>query len=322
MFVESGVQIVLPPFSVSGTIVQISGQHVFVESGTHVVAESGLGVLISGQHVFVESGVHIASGIYQASGIGVQIQSGAGILISGQYVSVESGIGVLVSGQLTTTSGIGVTIQSGTGVSVQSGLGVVLASGVGVIINSGVGVTVQSGLILLSGWFPAYMLSGLQLASGGSILVSGQGVIVGTATLSGLRLISGQSVTVNSGLQLASGGAVALLSGAAIVGTIDIVVPGTPVINNSGNPITLTSGLSGGVSLWSAVCVSVTVKAMPNNSGVVYVGGYTAGQMPYSGCGFVLAAGEAITVDVNNIGKVKVCTTLSGSQITYIAMAS
>ena len=250
-------------------------------------------------------------------------------------VSIASGLGVLVSGQLTTASGIGVTINSGVGltvnsgvgVTIQSGAGVVLvsglyvasgiyyASGVGVIINSGVGVTVQSGygVVLVSG---LYVASGIYYASGvGVIINSGVGVTIQSGTV-----VSGIGVTVNSGVGVNIGSAYVIMqSGTA---TVDIIVPGTPTINNSGNPMVMQSGLSGGWPLWSAACVSVTLKALSDNSGAIYIGGYTAGQSPYSGCGFKLEPGEAINMDVNNTGKVRVCNSISGSAVTYIAIAA
>jgi hypothetical protein len=81
----------------------------------------------------------------------------------------------------------------------------------------------------------------------------------------------------------------------------------------------LTSSVSGGVCLWSAACYSVTIKALSNNSGHLYIGGSAAGQMPYSGVGFQLAAGEIITLDIPNTGYVKVCPTSSGDKVTWIA---
>ena len=92
---------------------------VIVSSGLPVVVQSGLGVLISGQHVFVESGVHVVADIAE-SGIGVQVQSGAHVIISGQpvtvsgdHVFVESGVHVVIE------SGVGVTATVVTDVSGQ-----------------------------------------------------------------------------------------------------------------------------------------------------------------------------------------------------------
>lgn len=208
-------------------------------------------------------------------------------LASGLYHA--SGIGVV------TQSGIGVVPASGVGVLVNSGVGITLASGiypasgVGVMVNSGVGVTVQSGV-----W-----------------LRSGSEVTIFPATLSGLRVIN------DSGGYYASGVGVTMQSGTGIV---DLIVPTTPIINNSGNPLLLDNN-SGGVCLWSASVVSVTVKALASNSGDVYLGGSTAGQMPYSGQGFVLSPSEAINIDVDNTGKVKAICVLSGwGRVSYMGV--
>ncbi len=168
------------------------------------------------------------------------------------------------------------------------------ASGQGVIIHSGVGVTEASGLYYASG-------VGVTINSG-----------VGVTEASGLYYASGVGVIINSGV------GVTVNSGVGVT----LINPGTPIINNSGNPLVLSSGLSGGVMLWSSTCLSVTLKALVTNSGDVYVGGYTAGQTPYSGCGFVLSPGEAINIDVDNVGKIRVCTALSGNQVTYIAITA
>jgi len=268
------------PSKVSGEIVEVSGQHVFVESGTHVIAESGLGVLISGQHVFVESGVHVVP------------ESGQHVQISGQHVFVESGV--------------------------------YIASGI--YQASGVGVTVQSGLILLSGVINATWLSGLRLLSGGSILVSGQGVIVGTATLSGLRLISGQSVTIASGTYVnlvQASGLLAVQSGEIHVmsGAVTIYLVSSEIkINNSGNPI-VVGAISHGIALWSSPIISVTVKALSVNSGDIYLGGHATGQGPFSGQGFLLEPGEAINIDVDNTGKVHLFAEVSGDCAAYVGIA-
>ena len=93
--------------STSGQGVGVSGQHVYVESGVHVVISgqpvliSGQPVTISGDHVFVESGVYVIADIAE-SGMGVQIQSGVHVQISGQHVYVESGVHII------TESGAGV----------------------------------------------------------------------------------------------------------------------------------------------------------------------------------------------------------------------
>lgn len=117
---------------VSGQPVDISGGHVFVESGVHVVVESGIPVNISGQHIHLESGDVI--NVYVLSGSEVTVQSGMHVNISGQHVHLESG------------DTINVYVLSGSEVMVQSGLHVMM-SGQHIHLESGdtINVYVLSG---------------------------------------------------------------------------------------------------------------------------------------------------------------------------------
>ena len=315
IYVESGVH-VIPQ---SGQHVLISGQHVYVESGVSVVAQSGLGVLISGQHVFVESGVYLASGIgiviqsgatvaVQSgvviasglafrSGIGVQVQSGIGVLISGQHIYVESGVGVLVSGQSTAHH-----VETDDG-------------------DIALGSVHQSVISLLY----AYDSLNLEWARL-YVNAATKGLLVDIANatdLSGLGvLISGQHVYVESGVYLASGtgvivqpltsGEIHVMSGAVTIYLLSSEVK----INSSGNPI-VVGAISHGIALWSSAVISVTVKALSINSGDIYLGGHALGQGPYSGQGFLLEPGEAINIDVDNVGKVHVFAEVSGDRASY-----
>ena len=111
---------------------------------------------------------------------------------------------------------------------------------------------------------------------------------------------------------------VSVVSGNITSGIVDIIAPTEIVTNATANPLGVTSD-SGGVILTSAECISVTVKALAANSGDIYLGGHTGGNMPYSGGGLLLAAGEAINVDIDNTGKVHVFAAVSGDKVTYIA---
>jgi len=93
---SSGLSGDYPPIQVcaSGEVVICSGLHVVAD--VEIIASSGLFVQISGQHVFVESGVHI---------IGTFLASGQPVTISGDHVFVESGVFVQISGQHVVTGG-------------------------------------------------------------------------------------------------------------------------------------------------------------------------------------------------------------------------
>ena len=114
-----------------------------------------------------------------------------------------------------------------------------------------------------------------------------------------------------SGAVIVSGDLTASVSGQPV----DIIVP-TDIITNL---VTTVGSISGGTILTSADCISVTVKALSTNSGDIYIGGYTAGNMPYSGYGLLLEPGEAINIDIDNIGKIHAFAEVSGDKVTYIA---
>jgi len=172
-----------------------SGQHVYVESGVHVVGDfatevsvSGQPVTISGDHVYIESGVYLASGIHVVTAAG----SGQHVMISGQHVYIESGAHV-VTGATITVSG---TFTVGSGLFVDG------ISGVHVYVESGVqvagGVTV-SGVLGVSG--SVSILSGLVAVTSGEIhIMSGEVTIAGGINVSGSPVtISGDHVYVESG---------------------------------------------------------------------------------------------------------------------------
>ena len=343
VIVESGV------YLASGIYVSISGQHVYVESGVYlasgtcVAAASGLGVLISGQYVEIDSGLGVSiSGqwvfadveVDVSSGLHVIVESGVGVLISGQMVDVASGIEVIVE------SGLGVSIASGLGVSI-SGQHVVSAaniSGQSVFIGRYMPVapTVGSGVayiarvdskgILLAAISGSYV----EIDSGLGVLISGQ--IVDVA--SGIEVIveSGLGVTIASGLGVSiSGQHVYVESGVHVVslsGTVHVTVDNEPIVKVSGQTIdTYTptavrtrdiltpTALSGGTLLLSGDVISVTVKSL---SGDVYVGGVTSPDLPFSGHGLLLAAGEAWSLDIDNFNKIRVCAPVnSGDMVSY-----
>lgn len=154
--------------------------------------------------------------------------------------------------------------------------------------------------------------------SGSVTVISGLVSIVNAPTLN-INALSGYVDIRAGGIQVSGAVQVSGVVSTSISGQpIDIVIPTTIITNATTNPLRVNSN-SGGVALTSADCVSVTVKALSTNSGHIYVGGYTAGHMPYSGAGLLLEAGEAINIDIDNTGKVRVFATVSGDRVTYIA---
>ena len=114
---------------------------------------------------------------------------------------------------------------------------------------------------------------------------------------------------------------IAKVSGETVVAEIsgqvvDIVTPTDIIIQSGYNPLVVPSSAT---ALQSGDCISVTIKALSANSGDIYVGGYNTGQAPASGVGLLLEPGEAINIDIDNIGKVQVYAAVSGDRVTYIA---
>jgi len=169
---------------------------------------------------------------------------------------------------------------------------------------SGQAVWVGSGEItVLSGDVRATQLGAWGVQVSGAVQVSGEVSLPSTQPVK----ISGETV-------------IAKISGETVAASVsgqpvDIIVP-TGIVTNA---VTTVGSVSGGTILTSADCISVTVKALSTNSGDIYVGGYTAGNAPYSGYGLLLEPGEAINVDIDNIGKIHVFATVSGDKVTYIA---
>jgi hypothetical protein len=355
----------------SGTVrAEISGDHVFVESGVflasgcYVQAGGGVtsgSVVVSGiigvsgsisVHsglVGVQSGeIHVMSGVVQVnsgridianSGVGVTVQSGVEIVWRGMQVSgivgisgsvsIHSGLFSVQSGEVHIMSG---SLSISGSVTVISGvITTTIGSGLFVTVQSGgaVSVPVTSGSVQVSG---ALMISGqIYMTSGTVAVFSGLvGVTSGRMdVLSGEIHVMSGSMTIDSGVYLASGlygksfvtsGFVQVVGSVFVSGDVGITTPTSLLINNSGNPLLLDSN-SGGLCLCSGAIKSVVVKALAKNSGDVYVGGYTAGQMPYSGCGLVLAPGEAIIIDVKELGYVKCFAALSGWEyVSYLGI--
>jgi len=291
----SGAVIVSGSMSVSGNVITMSGNmiethimsgEVTIQSGAQVITQPGIqvsgAVIISGL-VGVNSGeVHILSGE-------VTIQSGAQVIIQ---PGIQVSGAVIVSGDFSIASGAQVITQPGIQVS-----GTVAVSGE-VTIADGVQV---SGTVAVSGEVTAIVQSGAQVITQPGIQVSGAVIISGL-------------VGVNSGRVDVLSGEVHILSG-----TVDIEVPTSLLTNAVDNP-QLISDNSGGDIITSGSIISVVVKAVGENATDMYVGGHTATHMPYSGHGMVLAAGEAMNLDIAELGYVKACATTSGDKLSYIAV--
>jgi len=194
--------------------------------------------------------------------------------------------------------------------------GAFFASGIGVVTGPSGGGQV-SGAVIVSGFVSVY--SGqIAVSSGnigaqvsGAVIVSGNvsAQVSGAVTVSGFVSIYSGQVAISSGeIHVVSGQVIAKVSGEIV----DLKVP-TSV--TSGGIFTVT-GASGGAILTSGPCISVTIKSISRNSGDIYV----AGNSMQSGQGFVLEAGEAVNLDVDNMGRVNLLAQISGDRVTFVGV--
>jgi hypothetical protein len=344
----------------SGAVVQVYSGTLYLASGTGVVTGpsgggqvsgavvvSGFVSLYSGQ-VSVESGeIHVLSGqlIAKVSGETVTVASGAPVLLlsgssytSGNICTIYSGTLYLASGTgvVTSPSGGGqvsgavvvsgfvslysgqVSIESGE-VHVLSGQLIAKVSGETVTVASGAAVLLLSGSSYVSGNICTIYSGTLYLASGTGVVTSpsGGGQVSGAVIVSGFVSVYSGQIAISSGeIHILSGQLIAKVSGEIV----DLAIPTSIKILNSGNPLLLNDN-SGGVNLLSGSVYSVTVKALASNSGDVYVGGSAAANYPFSGQGFLLSPGEAISLDTDDMGRVKcVCTVSGWCKVTYLGV--
>jgi len=96
----------------------------------------------------------------------------------------------------------------------------------------------------------------------------------------------------------------------------DYVWIGVPTSGKARSLLQVT-GASGGVILTSGAVISMLVKSLKTNTGDMFVGFNVSTEMPYSGFGVLLDAGEAWSFDIDNIGRVRVFSSVSGELITY-----
>jgi len=143
-------------------------------------------------------------------------------------------------------------------------------------------------------------------------LMSGQAIVGQISGQTVISEVSGQPIRISGQLVAVSGEVVSKISGQSIY--VTYITPPASVMTAN---ILVPSSASGGTQLTAGGIQSVTLKSL---SGDVWVGG-TGSQAPYSGHGFLLQAGEAISVDVNNFSAIRVMAETSGNWVTYIGVA-
>lgn len=329
----------------SGTAIGVSGQTLSIASGVYIA--SGISVIAS-VSVSTQS---IQSGNIAVLSGSITVNSGT-VAVSGLYqggLALESGIGG-ISGAIPAAimaydlSGAkwNPISTSNSGINV---LNVFLASG-SASLFSGLNVTVNSGgLALVSG--DISVLSGLiTLGSGGNTVgtfIAASGVIVASGIMPN---ISGQAVSVSGNVIQPMLGAPPMTSGFGFSGAIGAVVgmydfsgqkwiPMSSNISGQDGALTVAQtaatqirigfsgtavqsglpNLSGGTALQSGDLYIITVRNVSGNSDM-YIGG--SGSKPFSGFGFVLCGGDAVTMSITNANLVYVYPTVSGQFVKWI----
>jgi len=171
--------------------------------------------------------------------------------------------------------------------------------------------------------------------SGETVIISGQPVSISgqpvdlvaenvavssgkIAVLSGeIHILSGEVISKISGEVVRAeqyGTWISKISGeTVIISGQDInIIPATQVKTG---PIRILNSDSGGIVLHSGSVKSLTVKALSTNSGDIYIGGVN--DRPYSGYGFLLAAGEGKSYDIDNFSKIYLMAVISGDRVTF-----
>lgn len=88
--------------------------------------------------------------------------------------------------------------------------------------------------------------------------------------------------------------------------------PGTSV--GSGQETVVAAGTAVPLSTTSTSILSVTVKALATNTGDIYVGGSTVA----AANGYVLAAGELVSLDVDDLMDVYIDAAVNGEGVSFI----
>lgn len=104
--------------------------------------------------------------------------------------------------------------------------------------------------------------------------------------------------------QGSSGNLTPLLNGVTIL-PYTILGNGKQTVMASGTRVQLAS---------STATTTITVRALSTNTGLIYVGNSSVA----SANGFQLSADDAISIDLNNLNKVYIDSSVNGEGVTYI----
>lgn len=107
----------------------------------------------------------------------------------------------------------------------------------------------------------------------------------------------------------------AIIEGDNNIGNVDVASIATPATLFSGRKIVTTAGTAVALAASQTVKSGVTIKALHENTGWIYVGpsGVTASN------GFVLDAGESHFIDIDNLASIYLNSSVSGEGVSYSA---
>lgn len=274
IYLASGIVVNISGQVVNATVnttTNISGQQVYLGSGSNYVTLSGASVSISGNA--------IASGLWLASGINVLVNSTliSGIVtVASGAITLGSGAALVMSGQAVSASGNYINITSGSTAGL-SGLNVAVASGV-------------------------------YLASGVVVGISGQ-TVVASVTLGSTNITSGEIHVASGSITLGSG-ANAVMSGLQVflASGSQQFISGVNVITTasvSGNYVAI---ISGSIAGFSGIAIGVSGQTVTVASGAIIL---NSGQTTIAASGVWLASGiipnisgQAVTISGNTVGDI------------------
>ncbi len=104
--------------------------------------------------------------------------------------------------------------------------------------------------------------------------------------------------------QGSSGNLTPILNGVHIL-PYTIVGSGQTTVTTAGTPVVLAS---------STATASMTIRAFSTNTGKIYVG--SAGVS--SSTGFILSADETVSLDLDNLSKIFINSSVNGEGVSYI----
>lgn len=90
----------------------------------------------------------------------------------------------------------------------------------------------------------------------------------------------------------------------------------TPSGINHGVKTVTTAGTDVALST-STACLSVTIQAQTDNTGVIAVGGSGVDATVATGTGVLLEAGDAFTMDIDNLSDIYIDSTVNGEGVRY-----